>query len=190
MEDSVSSEIAPEPGQYRIMSKRSLVWIIILVSVASAVAMFVVRSWVQTYLLQVARISVTNPAVALEQLVFLVQTVFGSMTVALMAMSAFVGWYGFRILRSGHVPPPGAWLLEGKKVATGAAAERAAKLHMFVCALLATAGIVTFALGHRLVEMVPPPAPHRLQHGTTKGMNVTSAPTYPRSPRDAGLDRS
>jgi hypothetical protein len=189
MEDSNTNETTPDTSCYRIVKKRNLVLLVLLVTALAAVPAGLFRTWVRSYLGQISTLGETHPLVALDQLVFLVQTVFGATTVVLLSMAAFVGWYGFRILRSGLVPPPGAWLLEGQSPAGGLHAERAGKIHMLVCSLLATAGIVTFALGHKLVDQIPF-SPHTGITQTASHCDVSGVPTSPTTPLDAGPCRS
>lgn len=66
--------------------------------------------------------------------------------------AVYLGWLGVRVVQSGCVPPPGAWIVAGRPVYAGRFAFRIGRLLIALAALLAAASAGVLWVGWRLAS--------------------------------------
>ena len=107
-------------------------------------------AWVESYGDRMSDLIDTDPAQASVRLVRDLRAVAVATALSMLALAVFLASYGVRSLRTGSMPPPGSWIIEGQRIRTGADAISNAKLLLFSSAVICILGIVAAMLLWRL----------------------------------------
>ena len=138
--------MAPHANRYRIITRKQLVSWSVLIFAAVAVTGAVMLKIVQIYLAGLAELATTEPALAAERASNVLQLVFVSTTVFATGIGSFVVWYGYRAIRSSSFPPPGAWVIEGRPIHSGAKARRLGWAQIILGVMMAV--VASYAVYH------------------------------------------
>jgi hypothetical protein len=117
---------ADRPLRWRVLALFAVLIVVLLF------ALFTVRSYLQK---QVA-LSATDPVTAAENVVGLLWWLTAAVDAGLLGCTAWFGWLGTQVLRSGQYPPPGAFVLRDTHIRRGAAARCTGVAALLFCALL------------------------------------------------------
>ena len=127
-----------ESTKYRVISKQRLVQISLLVVAVAAVGAMLLVWLVSGYLNGLEDLAKSQPALATDRILSVAQAALSVTVVVAVAVGSYVVWYGFRAVRSECFPPPGAWIIEGRTVHTGAKARRLGWTQIVLGVLMAT----------------------------------------------------
>ena len=92
----------------------------------------------------------TDPGDAVRRAASSLRTLFALMVGGNAAVAGYLVWQGVRVIGSGQVPPPGSWIIKGRRVYAGPAARRIGQLFLVLAVLLAGASVALLWLGWRL----------------------------------------
>lgn len=141
---------------YVVLSKLKVATLIGFVTAIGCVAVWFATDWIESYGRQMSALIESAPERAAAELSGDMRLVAVVQGVSILALSMMMAWYGVRALLSGAMPPPGAWIVEGQRIRTGAAAVRAGWI-MLICALIVAAlgSTASVAIWRLALEFVP-----------------------------------
>ncbi|NIR29915.1 MAG: hypothetical protein GWN84_11500 [Gammaproteobacteria bacterium] len=127
--------------QYRVIKRRSALIGVIVAAVVFIPGGLAVIRYTENYLALVERVSRVAPERALEEAMFLFRWIMGSAIVMAFASAAYLAWYGYRVIKTERNPPPGSWIIEHQRIATGRRARRGGYAQLAAAVLLVVGGI-------------------------------------------------
>lgn len=95
-------------------------------------------------------VAATDPGNAARRAASSLRTLITLMAGGNAVLAAYLVWQGLRVLGSGQVPPPGSWIVKGRKVYSGPSARRIGRLLLALAALVGGASVALLWLGWRL----------------------------------------
>ncbi|HSG64962.1 MAG TPA: hypothetical protein VLD39_08175, partial [Gammaproteobacteria bacterium] len=110
-----------------------------------AVVLWLGLAWVDVYTASFDLLMLTDPEAATAALVLHLKILAILQILPLTAFVGFMIWYCGRAIATQSLPPLGAWIVEGQRINTGAAAVRNARVLLGLTALLAVAGALEIA---------------------------------------------
>lgn len=132
----------PSPASvYRVFSHRTaLLWFIAAV-IFGGLAGWLIQDYLDAYLGELEQIARQDPEAAAEQALAILRIILGSMVCLLGITGVYLGRYGYLSLKARRFPPPGAWIVEGRRSLTGARARWAGWAHLLLGAVLICCGV-------------------------------------------------
>ena len=128
----------PDPN-YKVIPRSTGVILIVLVVLFLGAAVLAMQHFTATWLQQFNLRVEHDPAGAAYQLREILRWFFSLVPLLLTLVSVPVIRQGLAGLRSGFMPPPGAWILAGQRTHVGAAARWRARLQWIVGVLMLVA---------------------------------------------------
>lgn len=126
---------------YRIMSRTWAAVIGALLLVAATVIVWFVIQKMRASTAALGILYDQSPALAAAEVVRRVRFYAWLYGGSLLAIAGWIAWMASRAIRSGRMPPPGSWIIEGQRIHEGGAAVRQGRL------LLIFAGVLTLLAG-------------------------------------------
>ena len=125
--------------RYHIISKQQLMRISLLAIGIAMTGTFLLVRLVSGYLNGLEELANSQPALATDRILFVVQMALSVTVIVAVAVGFYVAWYGLRAVRSESFPPPGSWVIEGRPVHTGVKARRLGWIQIIAGILMACA---------------------------------------------------
>lgn len=137
-------------NEYRVIKRRSALVAVIVVAMVLIPGGLAVVHYTENYLLLVEQVSRIAPERAIDEARFLFRWIMGSVVVMAFASAAYLAWYGYRVIKTGRNPPPGSWIIEDQRIATGRRAVYGGYAQLAAAVLLVAGGI---GLGWVIAEL-------------------------------------
>jgi len=115
--------------------------------VCAAIAAFGAEELLDGYAARIAAVQATSPDEAAAMLANDIRIFAAVQLIVVIALSLWLAHYGWRVLRSGAIPPPGSWIVAGQHIRLGESAVLAGWLAIAGAVLVASlsCGIAVFA---------------------------------------------
>lgn len=137
---------------YRVIDPRD--WRV-RVTFVFALAVLAVLLWalslaIRGHVATLQAVAATDPGDAARRAAYSLRTLFTLMAGGNVVVAAYLAWQGVRVIGSRQVPPPGSWILKGRRVYTGRFAPRIGRLFLALAVLLVGASLGLLWLAWRL----------------------------------------
>jgi hypothetical protein len=99
-----------------------MLWFVIALLLGGA-AGWVLQDYFTAYLQRVEDIAREDPEEAFERILAVLEPVFGIMAFMLLAFALYLARLGLIAVRTARFPPPGAWIVEGRRTLEGTRAK-------------------------------------------------------------------
>jgi hypothetical protein len=143
--------------EYKVIRRRWLLLIAGGILAALIPAGLAILGLTDEYLTGVERLAKISPHAAREQLAALFRVLIMA-GVALAATSGgYLGWHGYRVIRTGHNPPLGSWIFENQGITTGRRAVHIGYLQLGLALALVVTGAALGAVGRELLALLAGP---------------------------------
>jgi hypothetical protein len=130
---------------FKVLSKPQAAAIVAGILTLGAVVLWLGLEWVDTYLARLDELRRTDPDAAVAAIIIHLKILAILQILPLTAFSGFMIWYCGRAIATRSMPPAGAWIVEGQRILTGAAALRNSRVLLGLTAALALLGTLEIA---------------------------------------------
>jgi len=130
---------------FRVLTRLQAVALLAAITVVGAFVLWLGLEGVDVYLERLEALRQTNPEAAIAATIIHLKILAVIQILPLTALSAFMIWYSRRVIATQSMPPAGAWIIEGQRVRTGAAATRNARLLLTLTGGLVLVGCAEIA---------------------------------------------
>ena len=139
-------------GDYREIDTRD--WRVRLAALA-AIALILALCWtlasaVREHVAVLRTVAETDPAAAARRAGSFLRTTFALLAAGNTVVAAYLLWLGVRVAATGKLPPPGAWIVKGRRVYEGRFVRRIGRILVVLAIAIAAASAVMVWLGWRL----------------------------------------
>jgi len=139
-------------GDYREIDPRN--WRVRLAALA-ALALILALAWtlaiaVREHLATLRTVAEIDPAAAARRAGSFLRAMFALLAAGNTIVAAYLLWLGVRVAATGKLPPPGAWIVKGRRVYEGRFARRIGQIFVALAIAVAAASAVMVWLGWRL----------------------------------------
>jgi hypothetical protein len=145
-----------QPG-YKVLSRRSAAFILLALLLIGAFAVLTAQQLTEAWLVEFQARLDSDPELAIDWLRDRLIWLFLLLPVVLTAGAAVVVWQGVQVVRTGFMPPAGAWIVAGQRTHAGRAARIRGHLQWILGVLLVVTAWVGCWFGYRLVEQLLTP---------------------------------
>lgn len=135
---------------YRIISRKTAAWAGALLLAAAVVVVWFVVHNMRASTADLGALFDQSPEQAAAEVVRRVRGFAWLYGGSLLTIAAWIGWIAWRAIRSGRMPPPGSWIIEGQRVHEGAAAAQRGRILLALAAAVAVLAIGLFVTLWRL----------------------------------------
>jgi hypothetical protein len=125
---------------YRVFSRRTVLLWFITVMLLGGLAGWLIQDYLGAYLGELEQMARHDPETAAARAVSTLRIILGAMACLMGITGFYLGHYGYLSLRAGRFPPPGAWIIEGRRSLTGSRAIWAGWAHLILGAVLVACG--------------------------------------------------
>jgi len=137
---------------YREINPRD--WRVRLAALA-ALALILALCWtlalaVREHVAALRAVAETDPATAARRAGSFLRATFALLAAANTVVAAYLLRLGVRVAATGKLPPPGAWIVKGRRVYEGRFVRRVGRIFVLLAILIAGASTVMVWLGWRL----------------------------------------
>lgn len=139
---------------YRVMSKSAAFALIAVLASICGGAAWLTVSWIETrtrelldapdWMLESVRADIAAHVTTLAWL----------LAGPVIALAAFIAWYGYRGIATRSLPPAGSWIIEGQPVRRGFDAVRGSRLLIALSVVMALIAAILFFMVRRLALQV------------------------------------
>ncbi|NIO43363.1 MAG: hypothetical protein GTO41_26350 [Burkholderiales bacterium] len=122
---------------HRVVTRSQLLRWFLVCGLVAAAGFWLLMSAITRYLDSLERLAESDPVIAAQRVSFVIQVVFVSSIVFAVLIGLYLGWYGYRAVKSECFPPPGSWLIEGRPIYRGRKARRLGWLQIVLGIIMA-----------------------------------------------------
>ncbi len=140
---------------YRVVDPRDWrVRVIAIVALAAIAALaWVIGGAVQRHVAELQALAASDPHAAARRAAVTLRVLLALGIAGNAAVAAYVAWIGIRVVSSDRLPPPGSWIIKGRRVYTGKYAGRIGRLFIALALVLVAASLALFWIGWRLTAL-------------------------------------
>lgn len=136
-----AAQMQSHTSVYRVFSRRTALLWFIASMIFGGLAGWLIQDYLATYLGELEQFARQDPEAAAERALSVLRIILGSMACLMGITGVYLGHYGYLSLKARRFPPPGAWIVEGRRSFTGARAKWAGWAHLFLGAVLISCGV-------------------------------------------------
>lgn len=144
----------PESGQYKVIDRRIFALVMVVLLGVVSVAAWLGLDRLADHFEQLEELAGTDPQAAAAAVSRLIRILAIANGIVLSSLAALVIRHGWKGSRTACMPPAGAWILEGQRTWSGAAAVRIARFMMAAGGLLGilalASSLILWKMSHEL----------------------------------------
>jgi hypothetical protein len=142
----------PQKPGYKVLSRRSAVFILLVLLLFGGFMLLSAQQAAETWLVEFQARLDRDPDQAVSWLRDRLRWMFLLLSVLLTAGAAAVVWQGVQVVRTGFMPPAGAWIVAGQRTHAGRAAQVRGHLQWILGTLLAVTAWGGCWYAYRLID--------------------------------------
>jgi len=139
---------------YRVLSRARAAWIGALLLATAAVIVWIAIRQMRASTADLEVLLDQSPEQAVAEVVRRVRLYAWLYGGSLLAIASWIAWMASRAIRTGRMPPPGSWIVEGQRIHEGAAASRRGKILLAIACALALLAVGLFVMLWRLAGTI------------------------------------
>lgn len=140
--------------RYRVISRGTAAVLVAAIAVVAGLLLWYALGWIELTSERITVLSASAPRRAAEELSFQLKVIGAVNAGVLTALSLYLAWFAWRGIKTQSIPPLGAWVIEGRSVRTGRAAERRGRVLLGCAGALLVAGVAVGFAAWQIADAV------------------------------------